>query len=150
MKLSRYWRALVGAARMTIRGEAVPPRGSASAVARRYPQTAAWLAETVVLVESAWSAAKGVDLNAVKARVDRREMSLATILNGVRFHAEQEYPHMLTHEPTYAFLAIQGANLNDQRAMKQFLAAELPSSLRLTLEKLAAHLAKFTPEIGEV
>jgi hypothetical protein len=59
MKLSRFWRALIGAARMTLRGEAVPPPGSIAAVAKRYPQTAAWLAETVVLVERAWSSAEG-------------------------------------------------------------------------------------------
>jgi hypothetical protein len=77
-------------------------------------------------------------------------MSLATLLNGVRFHAEREYPHLLTHEPTYAFLAIQGANLNDQRALSQFLAASPPPALRLTLEALTAHLTRFAPEIGEV
>lgn len=149
-KLSRYWRALIGAARLTIRGEAPPSRGAINGVARRYPKTAVWLLETVALIESAQQAAGEIDLRTIVTRVDKREQSLATVLGGARFHAQEEYPHLLTHEPTYAFLAIQAANLNDQHAVNRFLAAEMPAALRAALEKLAEHLTKFTPEVGEV
>lgn len=148
-KLSRYWRALIGAARMTIRGE-TPLPGAINRVAGRYPKTAAWLIETVALVEGAHRAAGQIDLNTLVTRVNKREQSLETLLSAVRFHAEEEYPHLLANEPVYAFLAIQGANLNDQHAVNQFLAGEMPAALRLALEKLGEHLTKFTPEVGEV
>ncbi len=147
-KLRRYWRALIGAARMTIRGEAPP--NPIKRIAGRYPKTAAWLIETVALVEEVQSAAESIDLNALTVRVNKRDQSLATLLGGVRFHAEAEYPHLLANEPAYAFLAIQGANLNDQHAVSQFMTAEVPPALRLALEKLGEHLTKFTPEIAEV
>jgi hypothetical protein len=133
---------------MTIRRETPP--GAIERISKRYPKTAAWLIETAALVEGANRSAGQTDLNMLVTRVNRREMALSTVLNGVRFHAQEEYPHLLANEPAYAFLAIQGANLNDQHALNQFLAGEMPAALRLALEKLGEHLTKFTPEVGEV
>lgn len=142
-RISRLARALVGALRMTLRGEVAPAPHSIDALAAKMPQTAAWLRETAALLD-------GLDETAAKAitvRVEKREMTAATILGAVRYHAAEEYPHLLLSGGQYARMAVQASNLNDQFLVAQLAAApHLPDALRQTADKLAAHLGTFPSE----
>jgi hypothetical protein len=131
----RYVRAFMTALRMTMRGETFKPR---------YPTLTNWTTRTVVLVDAALSAsnANGLDLAARKAlmlHIDRRDVSMESILGTVRHHAAAEYPYLLRRDPGHALLAIRASNLNDSYRIER-LCEQTSGPVRTALEVLGQHL----------
>jgi hypothetical protein len=137
-QLKRYGRAFLLALRFTLRGQKPPLLNARS----RAPQFAAWLDKTVTLANALESAARaqGIDPAQVVARVDRRDLSMATIVAAIRFHAEREYPYLLVQNDEYAPLTVQATNLNDRYRIMQ-LASIVDVRLKDSVNALAEHLS---------
>lgn len=133
--IGRYARAFITALRMTLRGETfVQP----------YPALTGWMARTVVLVDGIFTAANanGLDLAARKSMVlpiDRRDVSMESILGTVRHHAAAEYPYLLRNDPGHGRLAIRASNLNDSYRVER-LCEQTSGTVRSALEALVQHL----------
>lgn len=137
-QFGRVARAFVTALRMTLRGETAE-----SLLTQRYPRLTAWTAQTGLLIDGIEAAAKtsALDLAALTVRLDKREMSAKTLLDGIRFHAAQEYPFMLRNPNPHAPLGIQSINLNDRYlALKLLELATLPTPVRTAAAALRDHI----------
>ncbi|MDZ4766640.1 MAG: hypothetical protein SGI73_19045 [Chloroflexota bacterium] len=138
-------RAFVGALRLTLGGKVAPAPNSIDGIAATFPQTAAWLRQsTLLLAEIVIDVEKhNVNLKTTIVHIEGRDWMMGTILDGVRFHAVQEYPHLLRNEPAYAQLALRASNLNDQfRVARLAEVPDLPPTTRDALQRLADHLAQ--------
>jgi hypothetical protein len=138
--LRRYLRAFALALRFTLRGDKPP----LLQVNERYPQLAAWWQKTITLLDALdrSAAANGIDQAALRVRVDKREISMTTILATVRYHAEREYPHLMAYGDQYNSLTLQALNLND-RHLVQSLIERVPPTIKPEVEAFAAHLETF-------
>ena len=136
--IRRYTRAFVLALRFTLRGEKPP----LLKLRDEQPDLTAWWSESVLLVEAIERAAavQGVDPAALKLRVDRRDISMKTILATVRYHAERDYPYLIAHHDQHDQLALQSINLNDRYLVMQ-LGNHADEALKPYIEALAEHLA---------
>ncbi len=138
--MRRVIRAFFQAAVMTLRGEKLPPPLTPEQqIAERYPEAAAWLAETITRVKAVEEAAAGIDLDALIVRVDRREMRGRTILEAIRFRAVQEYPFMLLNPSDYRGMGFQAINANDVYMVER-LAEGVPEHVKAALTELRDHL----------
>lgn len=141
-RFERYARAFFGALRMTARGE-LPP---ALRVHQRYPALSAWWSGTIAGVDAVIAAADAHGFDKARReslilRVDKRDISMETILAAVRFHAEKEFPHLMRVEGQYNLLGIHATNMNDRYLILRLgQADELPAAVREAIEALAAHL----------
>lgn len=142
-QLRRYARAFVLALRYTVRGEKPP----LMKVHDQHPALSAWWARTIVLVEAVEQAAvaAGVDSASVKMRIDKREMSMKTILATVRFHAERDYPYLVAHGDQYDAMTLHATNLNDRYLVMQ-LGNNVPLSLKPAVAALDTHLESLPTE----
>jgi hypothetical protein len=140
MRIGKIIRAFFTALRMTVRGEtlAAPDQTLASA----YPTLDAWRRETLRLVLEIESTAKreALDLHAMRVNVDKRSMTVETILAAVRYHAGQEYAFMLRQNNRHTLLGIVAINVNDQHLLAAWM-ANAPPALYAALAALAAHLS---------
>lgn len=140
--VGRYVRAFFGALRLTIRGE-LPP---GLRVHQQYPELSAWWAGTIAGVDAVIAAADAHGFDKARREslvlhIEKRDVSMATILAGVRFHAEKEFPHLMRVEGNYNALAIYATNMNDRYLVLRLgQAEELPAAVREAVEGLAAHL----------
>lgn len=126
----RYVRAFVTALRLTLRGEEAP-----QAPWQR------WLAATARHIEAIERSA-GPDVDKVVLRIEGRDMSMAHILDAVRYHVTEEYPYLL-HNPTeHTLMALQASNVNDHFwLMKLEAAPELQNTPALAaVTALRQHL----------
>ena len=121
--IRKYARAFGLALRFTLRGEQPP----LLRVRSQYPQLAAWWTETIQQVSAVEraAAAAGIDAATLLVHVDKRDVSMATILAAIRYHAEHEYPYLLAHSDEFNAVTLQALNLNDR-----FLARQLSASGR--------------------
>ncbi|MFQ3567257.1 MAG: hypothetical protein SNJ59_09670 [Aggregatilineales bacterium] len=143
--LRRYIRAFFQALILTLRGEQPP----ALRAETEYPQTYAWFRITIALVKQTEeaAAAHGLDAAALVEHIEGRDLSLATALETIRFHAAQEYPHLLRNADPHARLAINAANMNDQYWVARFCQLEqLPEPVRAALAALGEHLSAVPDE----
>ncbi len=140
--IGRVIRAFFQATAMTLRGEKLPPPLTPEQqIAARYPQAAVWLAETITRVKAVEQAAAGIDLDALKVRVDRREMRARTILEAIRFRAVQEYPFMLLNPSDYRAMGFQAIHANDVYLLERLHEADgLPEGVKTALTELRDHL----------
>lgn len=139
--LTRYWKAFVGALRLTMRGETATPPAPAHPLLD-------WARQTLTLTAAVRKAAgvAGVDVTAVKIRVDGRAMSAETLLAAVQFHAAQEYPNLLRNGGGQRVLnAVYATNFNDHYAVLKLLEAPEWSApaLQDSLRRLADHLEHY-------
>lgn len=136
--IRRYARAFVLALRYTIRGEKPP----LLQVHDQHPDLSAWWAQTIKLVSAveAEAAATGIDPAAVKLHIDKRDISMKTILATVRFHAERDYPYLLAHSDQFDAMTLHATNLNDRYLVLQ-LANNAPLSIKPAVDALNTHLA---------
>ncbi|HYO89222.1 MAG TPA: hypothetical protein VER79_11275 [Candidatus Limnocylindrales bacterium] len=135
-----YVRALVTAARMTLRGEQHP----AQAAVEKYPQTNAWLAETAAALTAIEQAARAArfDPTSVTMHIEGRDVRMSTILEAVRFHIAEEYPSLLASPSSYSLLALKATNLNDRYlALRLEQADGLPDSVVTAVHTLAEVLS---------
>lgn len=138
--IRRYARAFLLALRYTLRGEKPP----LLRVRDQYPVFTAWVDKTVTLIEEIERAAAsaGVDAKAVIVRVDRRDVSMETILAAVKFHAKREYPSLMVHgKDEYSPVTVQATNINDRYLVMQ-LGNALQPPLKSAVEALEEHLAQ--------
>lgn len=136
--IRRYARAFVLALRYTIRGEKPP----LLQVHDQHPDLSAWWAQTIKLISAveAAAAAAGIDLAAVKLHIDKRDISMKTILATVRFHAERDYPYLLAHSDQFDAMTLYATNLNDRYLVLQ-LSNNAPLSIKPAVDALNTHLA---------
>ena len=138
--IRRYLWAFFKALLFTLRGEKLPPRGD--------PRLHDWIEQTLVLVDAVITAADAAGMTAAAREaftlhIDRRDISMALILSAVRFHASDEYPHLLRQGATHSLTAIYASNMNDHyRVVRLQRAENLPQdgALRQSIDALAAHL----------
>lgn len=133
--------ALAETIRMTLRGE-LP---QAAAPLQRYPATLAWINETGVLLAAVEAAARGegFDMTGLTLHIEGRNVTMDTILNGIRFHLADEYPSLLASPSRYALLAIKATNLNDRYQVLRLEQGEtIPDSVRVSLSVLGDGLGR--------
>jgi hypothetical protein len=104
-------------------------------------QLAAWWEQTVKLIGviERTAQANQVDAAALKVHVDKRDLSMATILATVKFHAEREYPYLLANHEQYDQMTIQALNLNDRYLILR-LAESVNPPLKAPVDALSEHL----------
>jgi hypothetical protein len=136
--MMRYARAFVETIRLALRGELIEPSPLES-----------WLAGAADQVEAINKAASahGISPSQLKLRIDRREISMKTIVDTVQFHVTQEYPHLYQHFQNESLTMIRANNLDDHfRVTRLADAPEIQSTpLQITVSKLAAHLENMPP-----
>jgi len=115
--IRRYLRAFVLALRFTVRGEKPP----LLQVRERQPQLVAWWERSIALVEAVESdaAAQGLDTTKISVHVDKRDVTMKTILATVKYHAEREYPYLIVQNDQYSPMTMQAINLNDRYLVTQ-------------------------------
>ncbi len=145
MRIERYLRALVIAARMTLRGEQPPPRPHADLLD--------WSQQVSRLVDAVYAAAEVsrlgyVERQNLKLRLDGRLLSLETALATIQHHARREYPTLLRSGAPFNRAGVHAANFNHRYWVKQFQALpelQAAPALRTALERLSAHLDAIPP-----
>lgn len=112
-----------------------------------YPSLSTWALHTRDHVRAVIAAANTVGLDESQRRalvlhVDKRDISMETILAGIRFHAAEEYPFLLRQSHEHNLLAVHAANLNDRYLVMQLAAADETQAepLRSQLNILRNHL----------
>lgn len=136
--IRRYGQAFVMTLRYTLRGEKPP----LLAIRDEQPELAAWWTQTIALVEAIERAAADnqIDPKTLTVRVDRRDVSMATILGTIRFHAERDYPYLIAHHDQHDYLTMEALNLNDRYLISQ-LANAVADPLKPSVNTLVEHLA---------
>ena len=135
--IRRYVRAFVVALRFTLRGEKPP----LLQVRERQPQLVAWWERTLELIgeiERA-AAAQGIDSAGLTVHVDKRDLSMKTILATVKYHAEREYPYLAVQNDQFSPMTLQAINLNDRYLIMQ-LEKRVEGHTKTIIETLSAHL----------
>ncbi|MCC6803504.1 MAG: hypothetical protein IT319_11525 [Anaerolineae bacterium] len=136
-RIRRYLQALALAARYTLRGDKPP----LLQVRKQYPALAAWWDKTVHLVEAVErkASASRIDPAQLILHIDRRDISMATILQTVKYHAGREFPYLMAHDDPYGAITLQATNFNDRYLVQQ-LAQQVDAPLRESVEALERHL----------
>jgi len=144
--IRRYLRAFVLALRFTVRGEKPP----LLQVREHQPQLVAWWERSIALVEAVEShaTAQGLDTTKISVHVDKRDVSMKTILATVKYHAEREYPYLIVQNDEYSPMTMQAINLNDRYLVTQ-LANQLKLPISTTIETLREHLGALPAENGK-
>lgn len=140
----RYIRAFVIALKMTLTGEKTPPVP--------YPNLQSWMREGQAKVGAVYQAAKqaGLDhtrLDGITLAIDKRPISLETVVGAVRFHLQDEYPALIRMNDEHTLTTIYALNLDDQHRMQQVIDHDmLPASpLLASLKALHEHLNNIPP-----
>jgi hypothetical protein len=142
-RVRRYLTAFITALRITLRGEPPPPPPAEAALMRRFPVMMTWTRRTIMLLDEVMRAAASsqCDLKTVTMLLDRRAIAAQTMLDTVRFHAQREYPSLLSDAGQYNPLALRALNLNDHYMIDQLAAhPQLPAPVRSAVQLLVAHL----------
>ncbi len=132
MKARRVLRALVVALVRTLRND--PARANAI---ERWRVSAS---EQLTAIESL-ATREGIAPEGLRLRIDRREMSMQLILAGLRYHLDEEFPHLRRRFGDES-LGVLRANCLDDSFRLQKLAAALSRApaLQTQLQALAQHL----------
>lgn len=115
-----------------------------------YPRLSRWALHTRDLVRAVIGAANSVGLDEAARRtmvlhLDRRDISMETILATVRFHAAEEYPSLLRQTLPHNVLAVYAANLNDR-----YLVMRLAEDPALQAKPLGQALAALRDHLENV
>ena len=136
-RIRRYLKALTLALRYTLRGDKPP----LLKVRQQYPALSAWWDKTVHLVEAVERKASASQIDPAQfiLHVDRRDISMATILQTVKYHAGREFPYLMAHDDPYGAITLQATNFNDRYLVQQ-LVQQIDEPLKGSVEALAQHL----------
>lgn len=136
--IGRYFQAFIRALDLTLRKE-TPQTAQLRA---SHPHIANWCKETVHVLDVIERALvkQKIDPQKIMLRSDGRDQSMITILTTVRFHAQQEYPYLISGGDPYSLLTLQATNLND-RFLVDRLAQISPLTIQTDIKALSAHLA---------
>jgi hypothetical protein len=141
--MMRYIRAFWQALQMTLRGETLE-----SPQERRYPRLFDWLTQTRKQLAEVNRQAQqhNYDQAALTVHVDGRDMSMETILGGVRYHLYEEYPYLLANLTEHSITAIYASNLNDRYWVMTLAQVEtLPPPLQDAVSALSTQLDAIPP-----
>lgn len=134
----RFARAVLQALRLTLRGESLTPA--------RYRPLEAWIKTGMTLLDKAEQAAAddGIDLAALRLKLDGRPTSLESALAMVGHNLLEAYPRLIRLDDPHSMTVVQSSNFNDQYRVGQFAAADMIASaaLRRALGDLNSHLAR--------
>jgi hypothetical protein len=106
-----------------------------------------WCAETVRLVDAAFSAADAEGLLETERRaqtltVEGRRTNLQTILATIRFHAAEEYPALLRDPDANSLAAIQASNANDLFLTGKITEIMISGKIKGSFTVLQSHLLR--------
>lgn len=115
-----------------------------------FPPLAAWARQTRDLVREVIAAANAAGVDEAHRRmlllhIDKRDISMETILATVRYHAAQEYPYLLGQQSQQNLLALYATNLNDR-----YLVLRLSQVEALQVEPVLSRLAALRVHLDNV
>lgn len=116
--IPKYFRAFVKTLRLLISGGKIPEE--ANMPYRRWSERTVALVATVFSVSDK-NALPAEKREAIKTKIDGREMSLQTVLQAIHYHAKEEYVYLLKNITDNSITTIQATNLNDEYALSRFL-----------------------------
>ncbi|MCU0480128.1 MAG: hypothetical protein MUE54_02820 [Anaerolineae bacterium] len=106
-----------------------------------------WMERTGALVTAVLSASDRVGIsadkrNAIKTKIDGRDMSLETVLKAIAYHAKDEYTYLLKHLTDKSISTIHATNMNDAYALGRFIEVGLitDDGTLVALSNLHKHL----------
>jgi hypothetical protein len=112
-----------------------------------FPLLSAWARKTRLLVRAVYHTADAQGLDAAARKrlllhLDKRDMSVETMLGAILHHAETEYPYLMGERGRFNQMVIHASNLNDRYFVVQLLreGALQAAPLKEALEALRAHL----------
>lgn len=118
-----------------------------------FPGLAAWVRRARLLVLDTIKAAETQGLDEAARRgivlhLDKRDISMQTILTTILHHAEREYPYLLGEQGRFNAVAVYATNLNDRHFVVQLLAsgAVKAEPLHSSLNALRDHLESIPQE----
>lgn len=140
--LKRYVQALIAAMRLTLRGEKPVP--SAQSL------LSDWMKRSAALADAALAAADAEGLNQEARRkrtltAEGRRTNMETIIAAVRFHASEEFPHLLSNFSQTSITAIYATNVNDRFLITKLFDTLEAGMLREAVGKIASHLESIPP-----
>jgi hypothetical protein len=146
----RYVRALWKTLLIMLRGEKIAP------APLHQPRLHEWMRAALRHIDGVRSALDraGMTMEQRKAfvlHIDKRDVALETVLQGIRHHMTIEYPYMLKNYTRYSVMTINASNMNDQYMALRFADAEaLPEGVRAAWGALRDHLAAIPPADPDV
>jgi hypothetical protein len=112
-----------------------------------FPLFSRWARKTIPLIAAVYKAADDAGLDATQRRaivlrIDRRDTSMETILGGIKYHAEREYPYLLGEKVADNAVAVYALNLNDRYRLLRLTELETVATgpLGQALDRLRQHL----------
>jgi hypothetical protein len=135
----RYLKAFFTTLRMVSRGEQP-----------RYTTLQSWVDETAKLVDEVIKIADQYGLSKeerkkIVLRLDGRSVNMETILSTVRYHATQEYPHLLLHKSKHILTAIYATNLDDRYRLSSLQNVVELTFVKEAITRLSTHLDAIPP-----
>lgn len=131
--MRRYVRALAQTIRLALRGELMEPS-----------PLEGWLAQAADHVEAIHQAATyhGITPAQVTLTIDRRQISMKTIVDAVQFHITQEYPHLYRRFRAESLTVIRASNMDDHFRVTRLAGAPqiVGTPVEAALVRLADHL----------
>jgi len=129
--MMRYVRAFFTALRITLAGDAPQPTPLEH-----------WITDAQRQLDALTKLADqhNIEPQQVMAEIDRRTMSMATIVDIVRFHLTEEYPIMLRHQTSDSLNYIYATNLDDHFRLTRLEAALSTTPLQAAITRLSDHL----------
>ena len=114
---------------------------------RPFPAFSRWANRTLPLLSAVYAAAEAAGFDAEKRRLlklhlDKRDISMETILGTIAFHATREYPYLLGEKVNDNAIAVFALNLNDRYLMERLVEVDAlkGGALGSALAALKAHL----------
>ena len=133
----RLIRAVVVALKMTLRGETPP--------VSPYQPLLDWIEAGASLAQKAINKTRSQpEVWQMTLEIERRQPSIATILQTIHYHMETEYPYLMQHFTSQSLTAIYATNINDQFAIGKLLQGTPTKSSKL-IQQLAEHLDNIPP-----
>jgi uncharacterized protein (DUF2141 family) len=109
-----------------------------------------WMKRSAELADAALAAAdvEGLDQETRRKRTltaEGRRTNMETILASVRFHASEEFPHLLSNFSQTSITAIYATNVNDRFLISKLFDTLEAGKLREAVGKIASHLESIPP-----
>lgn len=138
----RVLRAFITAVKLTLRGETPPVSTNAALIT--------WMKQSARLIEAAIAAAdlNGLDQDARRQRTltaEGRRTNMDTILAAAKFHAAEEYPHLMANPTQNVLGAIYSTNLNDRFLVSKLFDSLESGDVREAVGRVVSHLEAIPP-----
>jgi len=140
----RYVRAFFITLKMTFTGEKPAPI--------LYPNLQGWMREGNKKVDAVYQTAKKTKVDRaarenIIVEIDKRKISLETVLSTVKFHLTEEYASLIHYNDEHTLTTIYALNLDDRYRVQNLLENEkiIKSALKNPLEILSQHLENIPP-----